>query len=57
MAENKKPKVYRGNNAVKVIEKKFGVELTPVQKRIVKLEGYAVEPYKDDKGNWTTGVG
>jgi GH24 family phage-related lysozyme (muramidase) len=57
MAENKKPKVYRGNNAVKVIEKKFGVELTPEYKRIVELEGYAVEPYKDDRGNWTTGVG
>lgn len=57
MAENTKPKVYRGDNAVKVIERKFDVKLPPEYKRIVELEGYAVEPYKDDRGNWTTGVG
>jgi len=57
MAENKKPKIYRGSNAVKVIENRFDVKLTPVQKRVVELEGYALEPYKDDKGVWTTGVG
>jgi len=57
MAKNTRPKIYRGNNAVEIVERTFDVELTPQQKRIVKLEGYATQPYKDDKGNWTTGVG
>jgi len=58
MAENTKPKVYRGDDAVKVIERKFDVKLPPEYKRVVMLEGYAPEPYEDDNRKiWTTGVG
>lgn len=57
MAETKSPRLYRGNNAVKIIEEIYGVELTPIQERIVKLEGYSPDIYEDDKGIKTTGVG
>lgn len=59
MAENTKPKVYRNNKAVEQVEKEFGVKLIPEFKRVVKLEGYAPEPYQDDSNKkiWTTGVG
>jgi len=55
MAEKKA--LYKGDDAVRIIEETYGVELTPIQERIVRLEGYATGIYEDDKGVKTTGVG
>lgn len=49
--------ILHGKAACEALEKDQGIELNEVERRVVMLEGYATEPYKDTKGILTNGVG
>jgi GH24 family phage-related lysozyme (muramidase) len=49
-------KTYKGDMAVKIVEQKEGM-LSPIEKQIVKDEGYRSSEYLDTKGIPTRGVG
>ena len=51
-----KDNTYFGSDAVKMVEKREGA-LTPIEKRVVSLEGFVDGTYKDTKGIVTSGVG
>jgi len=51
------PKVYHGAQAVDEVTKNVGRPLTPMEKRVVEVEGYVPEMYLDTKLVPTVGVG
>jgi len=53
---NKKRVLY-GNDAINAVEKLEGRKLSPIEKRVVVLEGFVPETYLDTKGIPTFGVG
>lgn len=55
-AKEEAAKMLHGQKAVDKVEELEG-ELTPVQRRIVELEGYVPTEYEDTKGIVTKGVG
>lgn len=55
-AKEEAVKMLHGQKAIDKVEELEG-ELTPVQRRIVELEGYVPTEYKDTKGIVTKGVG
>lgn len=48
--------IYHGQQAIAKVEEREG-PLTPVQRRVVELEGFAENEYEDTKGILTSGVG
>lgn len=49
--------IYHGRQAVEALEAHLKRPLTPAERRVVMLEGYADTLYQDTKGIWTLGVG
>lgn len=52
-----KKKVLYGNDAINAVEKLEGRKLSPIEKRVVVLEGFVPDVYLDTKGIPTFGVG
>jgi len=53
----KSEEYYAGDKAVAKVTEIIGRPLTPIEKRVVELEGYVDGYYKDNKGTITRGVG
>jgi hypothetical protein len=49
--------IYHGKPACEALEAAEGIELNEMERRVVMVEGYATEPYRDTKGILTAGVG